>query len=85
MAENGQLKFRRVLLKLSGEGLLGNQQYGIDPETVDRIASEIKAVHDMGAEVCMVIGGGTSSAASKVPPRAWNAQLPTIWACSPPS
>jgi len=58
MAENGQLKFRRVLLKLSGEGLLGKQQYGIDPETVDRIASEIKAVHDMGAEVCMVIGGG---------------------------
>ena len=58
MAENGPLKFRRVLLKLSGEGLLGKQQYGIDPETVDRIASEIKAVHDMGAEVCMVIGGG---------------------------
>jgi uridylate kinase len=58
MAENGQLKFRRVLLKLSGEGLLGKQQYGIDPETVDRIASEIKAVTDMGAEVCMVIGGG---------------------------
>ena len=58
MSENGPLKFRRVLLKLSGEGLLGKQQYGIDPETVDRIASEIKAVHDMGAEVCMVIGGG---------------------------
>ena len=58
MAENGQMKFRRVLLKLSGEGLLGKQQYGIDPETVDRIASEIKTVHDMGAEVCMVIGGG---------------------------
>tara|TARA_R110000803_G_scaffold45379_5_gene95645 strand:- start:1323 stop:2180 length:858 start_codon:yes stop_codon:yes gene_type:complete len=58
MAENDQLKFRRVLLKLSGEGLLGKQQYGIDPETVDRIASEIKVVHDMGAEVCMVIGGG---------------------------
>jgi uridylate kinase len=58
MAENGPLKFRRVLLKLSGEGLLGKQQYGLDPDTVDRIASEIKIVHDMGAEVCMVIGGG---------------------------
>lgn len=50
--------YRRVLLKLSGEALMGDQQYGIDPATCDRFAQEIKAVVDMGVEVCVVIGGG---------------------------
>jgi len=51
-------KYKRVLLKLSGEGLLGGGDYGIDPETVERICGEVKVVHDMGVEVCLVIGGG---------------------------
>ena len=50
--------YRRVLLKVSGEGLMGKREYGLDPETVSRIAEEVKAVHDGGVEVCMVIGGG---------------------------
>jgi len=50
--------YRRVLLKISGEGLMGCQEYGLDPVTVDRIASEVKAVHDLGVEVCCVVGGG---------------------------
>ncbi|MBY0431351.1 MAG: UMP kinase [Rhodospirillales bacterium] len=52
------VKYRRVLLKISGEGLMGPQQYGLDADTVSRIAGEVKAVHEAGVEVCMVIGGG---------------------------
>lgn len=51
-------QYRRVLLKCSGEALLGDQQYGIDVETVSRIAEDIGAAHAMGVEVCVVVGGG---------------------------
>ena len=50
--------YRRVLLKISGEALMGDQGYGLHPPTVDRIAKEVKSVHEMGVEICMVIGGG---------------------------
>ena len=50
--------YRRVLLKLSGEGLMGDQQYGLNPETVQQIAEQIKDVHQMGVQICLVIGGG---------------------------
>jgi uridylate kinase len=50
--------YKRVLLKVSGEALMGEQVYGIDVGTVDRIAREIKQATDIGAEVCLVIGGG---------------------------
>jgi len=53
-----QLKYRRVLLKLSGEALAGEQKTGIDPATVKRICAEIGLVLDMGLEVALVIGGG---------------------------
>ncbi|MBL6957617.1 MAG: UMP kinase [Rhodospirillales bacterium] len=51
-------KYRRVLLKLSGEGLMGDREYGLDTATVDRIAEEVKTVHEMGSQVCLVIGAG---------------------------
>jgi uridylate kinase len=51
-------KYRRVLLKCSGEALMGPTPYGIDFETVDRIAREVQSVQALGAEVCLVIGGG---------------------------
>jgi uridylate kinase len=51
-------KYRRILLKISGEALMGNQKLGLDPPTVKMIAEEIKKVHDTGTEVCVVIGGG---------------------------
>lgn len=50
--------YKRVLLKLSGEGLMGKKDFGLDTEYVDQIASEVKKVHDMGGQVCLVIGGG---------------------------
>jgi uridylate kinase len=51
-------KYRRVLLKLSGEALMGDQGYGIDPATIERIAEEVKSVHALGVQVAMVVGGG---------------------------
>lgn len=51
-------EFRRVLLKISGEALMGDGQYGIDVGTVDRIATEISQVRQSGVEICLVIGGG---------------------------
>lgn len=53
-----QPSFRRILLKLSGEGLMGEQDYGLDERVVERLATEVKDVHDMGVEICVVIGGG---------------------------
>ena len=49
---------KRVLLKLSGEVLMGEQQFGIDPGTVAELAKEVKAAKDSGLEICLVIGGG---------------------------
>ncbi len=51
-------KYRRVLLKISGEALMGASDYGLDPDAVARIAADVRQVHDMGIEVCLVIGGG---------------------------
>ena len=53
-----ELKYQRVLLKLSGEALMGNEAYGIDPEVIDRLAAEISELNKRGAEVAVVIGGG---------------------------
>jgi len=58
MSEQGSAPYRRVLLKLSGEGLMGGGDYGLDPVTIERIAREISAVVDLGVEVSVVIGGG---------------------------
>ncbi len=51
-------KFKRILLKLSGEVLMGEQEYGIDTEFVARLALEVKAAKETGLELCLVIGGG---------------------------
>ncbi len=50
--------YRRVLLKISGEALMGAREFGLDQDTVARIARDVKAVNNMGVEVCLVIGGG---------------------------
>ncbi len=53
-----KVKYRRILLKLSGEVLMGQRSYGIDATTVDYMAGEIKGIHKLGIEVAVVIGGG---------------------------
>ncbi len=56
--ETARPAFERILLKLSGEALMGDMDYGIDPAYIRRLAIEVKAVSDAGVEVAMVIGGG---------------------------
>lgn len=56
--DKGKLIYPRVLLKLSGEALMGDQDYGIDPTMLARVAKEVRSVCDMGAQVGLVIGGG---------------------------
>jgi uridylate kinase len=50
--------YHRILFKISGEALMGDAAFGIDPDTVARMAAEIKAAKDTGLEICLVIGGG---------------------------
>jgi len=57
MASN-KLRYHRVLLKISGEALMGSREFGLDPAIVARIAKEVKSVNDLGIQVCLVIGGG---------------------------
>lgn len=53
-----KLKYKRILLKLSGESLMGNKQFGIDNERIAQYATQIKEVAEMGVEIAVVIGGG---------------------------
>ena len=53
-----QPRFKRILLKLSGEALMGDESFGIDPSVLEEVASEIFSVHKLGVEVAIVIGGG---------------------------
>src|SRR2546427_6636557 len=57
-ATTSTLKYKRVLLKLSGEALMGDHGFGIEPHVVQRIAAEIKDVHSLGVQMAIVIGGG---------------------------
>ncbi|MBI1940557.1 MAG: UMP kinase [Acidobacteria bacterium] len=50
--------FRRILLKLSGEALMGSQGFGVDPEVAHRIAQELHEVHQLGVQIALVVGGG---------------------------
>ena len=58
MTENSKAVYKRILLKLSGEALMGEQGFGIDPATITRIAEEIKDVHDLDVQIAIVVGGG---------------------------
>lgn len=58
MNQTGRPEYRRVLLKLSGEALAGDQGFGIEPSVVDRLTNEIRTIHEMGVSLGVVIGGG---------------------------
>ncbi len=57
-AREGAPLYARVLIKISGEALMGEQGFGLDPETLARIAAEIRDAHALGIDICLVIGGG---------------------------
>jgi uridylate kinase len=58
VAESIKPAFKRILLKLSGEALIGDKSYGIDTKVAESVAREIKAVHGLGVEIAIVVGGG---------------------------
>ena len=74
--------FKRILLKLSGEALMGSLDYGTDPERVKTIAQQIGEVSKRGVEVAVVVGAGNIYRGLRAPPRAWTARPPTTWGCS---
>jgi hypothetical protein len=77
------VKYRRILLKLSGEALMGDKGFGIDPAVLAQIADEIIDVHSLGVESRWSSAAATFSAALRAAPRAWIAPAPTTWACWP--
>lgn len=58
MAQLATPKYQRILLKLSGEALMGNMQFGIDPQVLDRFAADIIQIRALGVQIGVVIGGG---------------------------
>ncbi|QGX38735.1 UMP kinase [Permianibacter aggregans] len=58
MSDKAELAHKRILLKLSGEALMGNESFGIDPVVLERMASEVKAVRQLGVQIGIVVGGG---------------------------
>src|SRR5260370_16484262 len=52
--------YSRVLLKISGEALMGDQEYGLNPAMLGHVAAEIESVHRLGVQICLVIGGGNN-------------------------
>lgn len=77
------MAYQRVLLKLSGEALMGEQGYGIDPAIVQAIAADVLAVVKAGKELAIVVGEATSSEASRVLRPAWTGPPPITSACWP--
>ena len=77
-------QFKRVMLKISGEALMGDKGFGLNPPTVERIAREVKSVHELGVEICMVIGGGNILGVCKVVLKGWSEPLQTTWVCLQP-
>jgi len=75
-------KYKRVLLKVSGEALMGDKGYGIDAHTVDFMAKEIKDVLSMGVELAIVIGAAIYSGDCRPALRVWNGPPQITWAWS---
>lgn len=78
-----QPKYKRVVLKVSGEALAGEEGFGIKPPTIKEIAKEIKEVHDLGVEIAIVVGGETFGVDKLVLKWEWNVHKQIIWACLP--
>ena len=75
------VKYKRVLLKLSGEALAGEQGRGINPPEIMKVAKEIKDVHDLGVQVAIVVGGGNMWRGKPAPRWEWNVPRRTTSAC----
>lgn len=76
------IQYKRILLKVSGEALSGPKGTGFDEKTIASICAGIKAAHDLGTQIAIVVGGGNFCAA--VPAAKWTAWTPTRSVCWPP-
>jgi len=82
----GKPVYRRILLKLSGEALMGRQAYGIDDGILAALSEEVRDVGSLGVQIALVVGGGNIFAASRpAGSTASTAPPPTTWGCSRPS
>ena len=75
------MKYKRILLKLSGESLMGERKYGIDNNQVLQYAHDIKGVYDAGIEIAVVVGGGNIFRGLALKSQVWNVRRQTIWVC----
>ena len=76
-------RYKRILLKLSGEVLAGDKSFGIDFDAVAKISKEIVEVAQHGIQIAMVVGGGNIFGALKLRPLGWTDRRQITWACSP--
>ena len=74
-------KYKRVVLKLSGEALAGDQGFGINPAVIKSVAEQVKELADLGVEVAVVVGGGNIWRGKIGRKWAWIVQLLIIWGC----
>ena len=79
MSKSETPKTKRILLKLSGEALMGDNAFGISRDTLKSIVGEIKEVVDLGVQLAIVVGGGNISAESHSAPPVWIVPPATIW------
>ena len=77
----GAAKYKRIILKLSGESLAGDQGFGINPTVVEAIAKQIKKVHEEGVDVAIVVGVAISGVDFPAVPRAWIELRLITWVC----
>lgn len=74
--------YKRVLLKLSGEALMGDDAFGINRATIERMVADIAEVVRLGTQLAVVIGGGNIFRGVAGARPAWTARRPTTWGCS---
>jgi uridylate kinase len=80
---DNNLKYRRILLKLSGEALAGADGFGIDPDEAERLAERVAEVRSLGADVAIVIGAGNLWRGRIGLERGMDRATPIIWECWP--
>ena len=78
------MKYRRILLKLSGEALMGNKNHGIDPILLEKFSAEIKKIHEKKVQVAIVIGGGNIFRGLKGVAEGLTGYREIIWECWQP-
>ena len=83
MTNDQQPVWQRILLKLSGEALAGDQKFGIDGNVIQSVAKEIQAICSIGVELGIVVGGGNFFRGMSAAARAWTGSDPTTLACWP--